>query len=317
MLGYYIHLRLRQFVRFFSFNDVNPLVGIPVLAVLFVFVSLLVFDKLPHAAWVYAGMAALTVAELQQDRTNRYLQSLTDRKTYFRLKLAENLLYYVPFALFLLFRLLFVQFAVCLVFTVVYSAFNVKLARPALKSVRTPYRAYSFEHNYAFRLFFILYLIYIAIMLVAIPAGNVYLFITPYFILLFFVQTAYGLPEEPFYIWVHRMSAGAFLKNKAGQVLRNTFINTLPFLLLGSIFFTGQLVLILICCLFGFVANVGSMLVKYQFYPNDFIVQISQLLLFGFTMACFISPPGIIIVIVFLVYSFFRAKNNLSTYLHA
>jgi hypothetical protein len=84
MLFYYTSLRLKQFIRFYRFSDIHPLIGIPVTIVLFIFVSALLFEKVPSAHWLYLGLALAVITELQQEKRNAYLRQMLSRSNFLK-----------------------------------------------------------------------------------------------------------------------------------------------------------------------------------------------------------------------------------------
>lgn len=311
MLFYYVQLRLKQFLRFYSFSDIHPLLGIPVTLLLFIFLSAMLFVKTPYAGWVYCGLAIYIVTELQPAKHNDYLRQMLPRSMFFKAKLAENLVILLPFFLVMAWYHTWLQLLTAIACIIPYSWFNLKMPKPKLKALRTPYAPYAFEHNMVFRSMFVVYIIYILLLVIGAVVQNFYVFLAPFFIMLFFSTTAYSLPEEPFYIWIYKTGAGNFLFSKLKTLVVNYSITFAPFLLLGALFYTSQLPVVLLCLVVGILALAGCLFIKYHFYPSAIVVQVSQLVFFAFTVACMASPLMLPAVVLFLLFSFLRAKRNL------
>lgn len=315
MVSYYVSLRLKQFLRFYSFSDIHPVIGVPVTIILFLFASALLFDKAPYPTWLYLAVTISAVAQLQSAKTNGFLKQRVSPSVFFQCKLAENAIMLLPFLAVMAYYRCWWQMLIAIAFILPYSRYSIGIAMPKLKAIPTPYMAYAFEFNLAFRTFFLVYIIYIVLLVTGGLVHNFYVFLVPFFLLLFFLQTAFGLIEEPYYIWVYRSSAAGFLFRKLKTICLSYGITILPFLALGAVFYYSELPAIFLCALIGLLAISGGMLIKYHFYPSTIVVQISQLLFFGFTIACVASPLMLPAVLLFMLFSFFRAKRNIKTML--
>jgi hypothetical protein len=204
------------------------------------------------------------------------------------------------------------QIAVAIALIIPYSYFSVKMPKPKLRALRTPFALHAFEQNMAFRSMFLVYIGYLLLLVVGVVSQNFYVFLAPFFILLLLTTTVtYGLPEEPFYIWVYRSGAKVFLFRKLRALLISFGITFLPFALLATIFYSSQLPVVLLCLIVGLLSMVGCLFIKYHFYPSTVVIQISQIVFFGFTVACVASPLMLLVVLPFLVFSFFKAKRNI------
>jgi hypothetical protein len=311
MVQYYVLLRAKQFIRFYSFSDIHPLRGVPITLGLFTFVSALLYDKAPYPAWIYMVLSVAALTELQNEKTNSFLKQMTSRSTFFKIKLAENSLILLPFVLVMAYYHSWLQLIIAIALVIPYSYSSAKLPKPKLKALKTPYAGYAYEGNFGFRSMFFAYVLYAALLIVGCAVHNIYVFMVPFFILLFCMQAVYGEIEEPIYIWMYRTSAGGFLKKKLSVLFRNYLITFAPFLLLGLVFYYAEWPLLLLCFMAGLLANIGSMLIKYHFYPGRMIVQISQMVFFGCTVACLAMPVMLFAVVLFLLFSAYRARTNL------
>lgn len=315
MLSYYITLRLKQFLRFFSFNGMHPAIGLPISTCIFVFISAMVYYKAPYAEWVYLLMAVGSVTELQNVKTNSFLQQMVERKTLFRIKLAENLLVLIPLVVVMCYYHSWWQLAIAILFTILYSNWNKKLPRPKVRSLPVPFKGHAYEANFGFRTMFPAYLLYIVLLIVGSLVQNVYVLLVPFFLQVLFVQLSYGEVEGPQYIWMHRMSATTFLKKKFITLLSNYGIIFTPFLLFGLIAYTNEWPLLLLCFMAGLIAVTGGMLIKYQFYPAQFIIQITQLMFLGGALGGLAMPQLLAVCVVYIIYAAVKARKNIKTIL--
>lgn len=317
MVSTYISLRLKQFARFYSFNGMHPLMGIPLTALLFVALSAYIYYRLPatYAAWVYCAVTIGAITELQNAKSNNFLKQLLSRPAFFKVKLPENLLILLPFVVMMCWQQSWLQLLVVVFFTIPYSFYNSKLPRPQLKAINTPYRGYAYEANFGFRTVFFAYVLYALLLVVGCAVQNVYLLLVPFFLLLFFIQTIYTKMEAPMYIWVYRTTAGAFLRKKFNTLAINYGITFAPFLLLGLVFYTAEWEILLLCFVSGLIATTGSMLIKYHFFQGGVLVQIVQFTFFACIMGGLAMPGMLVTALLFIPYSSWRAKANIKNIL--
>lgn len=315
MVANYIQLRLKQFVRFYSFNGMHPLLGIPLTALVHVVLSALLYDKAPYADWIYAAVAMGTVTELQNDKTNNVLRQMLTKQLFFKVKLLENVMILLPFIIIMAYYQSWLPLLSVLLLIIPYSYSSKKLPKPQIRSLATPYKGYAYEGNFAFRAMFVAYIIYVGLLVVGSLVQNPYVLFIPFFILLYCLQAAYGELESPIYIWTYRMSAGKFLRQKLYTLLRNYIITFLPFLLLGVVIYNEEWQMFLFSFCIGLLSIIGSLFIKYHFYPSRIIVQISQVVFFGITIAGIGVPQMLLLSILFIVYAAYKARRNLQTIL--
>lgn len=315
MTGFYITMRLKQFWRFFSFNQVNPFIGIVSLSFLFIVVSLLLLEKAPYPEWLFAALAVVSVMELQPALSNSFFKEHVDNKTYYRAKLLENIFLILPFIGILLAKQYFIQPMLLMVFVVAYSYYNVKIPKPKLKALKSPYLPYAIEWHNSFRTYAAVYILHLLLLIPGVISGNFYVYLVPFVLLLFFMTTTYGVVEDQFFIWVYRSTANRFLLRKLKAMAAGYTLSFVVFALVGVVFYHTHIGMLMLSLVAGFIALTGSLFIKYHFYPGEFVIQISQVIFFGLTIGSFASPPLGILVILILLFSFFKARNNLKTIL--
>lgn len=315
MVSYYISLRLKQFARFFSFNGIHPFIGMIILFLLFTIVSVAIFQKLPYAVWVYLVLALFSLLELQPPMMNAMLRHQVRPGTFFKAKLLENILIVIPFVVFLGCKMQWGAAALLLLIVVPYSYYSFSLPKAKLRALPSPFPAHAFEYHNMFRMVMPVYVIYLLLLVVGVISGNFYVMLVPFFLLLFVMQMAYGLPEDVSYIWLYRCTAARFLQKKLLVLLLSYSCTFLPFLLTALIFYTSSFGIAVLCFITGLIALTGALFIKYQFYPSVLVTQITQLIFFGFAVSAIASPPVFIIILLFIAFSYARAKRNLKSIL--
>lgn len=315
MTGFYLAMRCRQFLRFFSFNGINPVIGVTLSAIVFLGISEVLFLKMPYAGLFYGVFALLSLVQLQSANSNAFLLQQTSRKVFFKLKVAENMLLAIPFVAELLFHRYYLLSACLFLVIIPYSWFSYSLPKPKRAVLSTPYAKHSFEFQSGFRTYILIYPLHILLLVASVLSINIYVLLAAYFILLFFMSTFYGKVESEEFIWVYRTTAGGFLAKKAFTLFKHYCITFLPSLILGATLFTTQLPVLLLCMITGLLGLVGCIFIKYHFYPSEFVIQLSQMILLGLALFCMLNPVYVLLLIIILLFSFFKAMARLKTIL--
>lgn len=311
MIRYYLTLRLKQFWRFFTFNDFNPVIGILLITVVFVIASSAIFIKLPHAEWVYPVLALLSIVQLQAGKSNSFLKEKVARGTFLKIKLAENSVIAAPFIIELLLHKAYIPALSLGLIILPYSYSSFSISRPRLKSLPSPFLPYSFEFNAGFRTYYVVYILYALLLVAGIISHNYYVYMVPFFIMLFFQSSFYGYVEAPYYIWLNRKTPAGFLLAKLKALSVNYVFTVIPFIALGLVFYHQHWVIILFASFMGLIALAGSMLIKYQFYPAELFIQISQMVFLGITVVSLLNPIFLLLVLLVLGYSYIKAIQKL------
>ena len=139
--------------------------------------------------------------------------------------------------------------------------------------------------------------------------------LVPFIMLLFILVTAYGMLEDRFMIWVYRKTAKGFLWSKFKSLFIGYNISYALFMIVGLIFFTEQAGMLFMCYAAGLMGLTGCMLIKYHFYPGAIVVQISQFVFLGFVIGCFFNPAMVILCMLLMLFSFFKAISKVKSIL--
>ena len=297
------------------FNQFNPVAGILLLAGIFTGISLMVFEKITHAGWIYTALAVVSIMELQSRKGNDFLEKHVDNVTFYRCKLAENMLVLLPFIVVLIFKHCFLQAVILAVFVIPYSYYNLKFPRPKLKALHSPFLSYAVEWHNGFRMYAGVYVLHVLLLVPGVISGNFYVYLVPFFLLLFFMNSTYGVVEDRFFIWVYRSGAGQFLLKKFKALAAGYALSFALFAVVGAIFYPQHIALLLLCLSGGLIALTGSMLIKYHFYPSEFIIQVSQIIFLALVVGGVINPSLMILTLLMLLFSYFKARNKLQTIL--
>jgi hypothetical protein len=314
MVWYYVTLRLKHFWRFYSFNSLHPLIGIPLTILAFSLFSYIFFTKAPHPEWMYLPVGMLGLLQMQNGAANNFLKD-NARRQYVPAKVAENFLIIFPFVVVLIYFKAYWQAVIFGGVVAPYSIFNLSISKPRAIVLRSPYLQYGFEFNYGFRVFSWFYVLHILLLVVGIISQNYKVYLLPFVIQLFFLCSIFGYVEDPFYIWIYRKTPAQFLHSKAWMVCINYCITFALFVVAGLIAYPHHYLLIISITGLGLIAVLGAMVLKYHFYPSAMSIQIAQTIFFFLCLGCIIIPALLVFVVAFFIFSYFRARARLKNIL--
>lgn len=311
MIRYYLSIRLKQFWRFFSFNQFNPILGLVLLLAIFLFVSVAIYEKTTYASWIYMSIAIISISEFQQKQANEFLKYNVDSRSYYWVKLIENAMFAIPFIAFLLYENSMIQALIFVVFVLLYSFFNYKIPKPKLKALKSPFLSHAIEWHNTMRTYIVVFVLQLLLLIPAAISDNFYVFAVMFFILLFFINLTYSTVESEFMIWVYRTTTNSFLLKKLKTLSVSYFSSVLLFFVVGVAFYHTHWQFLVLLILLGYLSVLGSMLIKYQFYPHEVAVQISQLIFFGLIVGSFINPAMAALTVLIMLYAYFKAKRKI------
>ena len=84
------------------------LIGYTLLPIVFILLSNYLFEKTEFANYVYGLFALSFVSKLSEPKRNDFLKSIFNKDRYKKLRLLENIIYCLPFTLFLIYQKQFV-----------------------------------------------------------------------------------------------------------------------------------------------------------------------------------------------------------------
>lgn len=263
----YFRLQYKMANRHFRAFGLAPALAYPLSLVLFVSLSFYIFYKTQHAAYIYPVLALSLVGSLSKKERNVFLQQCFPKQDYQRLRILENLLIALPFALFLMLKLAFWE-ALGLIGVSVLMAF-IKSGNFNNYSLPTPFYRYPFEFTVGFRkTFLFLSMIYfVAVMGFWVDNFNLSVFTL---ILVFATAlTFYMVPEAPFYVWIFAQKPSSFLKHKIWIAIAYANALALPISIAALILYPSFWWVILLAQLVGSLFLIAVILAKYADFPKE------------------------------------------------
>jgi len=291
-MKHYFNLQKIIFERHLRANGVRPWVAYVFGPLLFVGLCLLLLERSNYAAYAIALFGLSLVVRLSGPRRNDFIKIQFRPEEYRKIRLIENTLFVLPFALILLLQgfwaLALVQclFGGALVFLPI-NALNAK-------AFSTPFSKRPWEFATGFRKSWPLLLIAAFLLTMGLRVGNFELSVFSACIPGLVAMGYYGKPEPGFYVWVHTFTPRAFLHRKLMMGCTQLFLLGLPFLVAVFIYFPDRWTVIFSLQLLIQLYLILMITAKYANYPEEIDLQHSFLM-----GAAMVLPPLLFGVIPF------------------
>jgi hypothetical protein len=291
-MRFYFSLQYRMINRRMTDFGIHPVAGYIIMMAAFTVFSLLLFDRIAFAGYVYilAGLSILPA--LGETRRNNFLKTCFTENAYYQVRIIENTVVIFPFVLFLIIKMMILQ-ATVLFLTASLSALITYSAKTNY-TIPTPFGKKPFEFTVGFRNTFIVILLAYFLLVMSAITGNFNLGIASLILLFLVFATFYLNPEDEFYVWIFKSKPVEFLMGKIKTAsLYSTFLSLPLVITLGIIFpenagnISGFLVL-------GYIYLATVILAKYSSFPRQ--ISLPQFIVLVLTVW---FPPLLLAVIPF------------------
>ncbi|MDR1756344.1 MAG: hypothetical protein LBR65_05200 [Culturomica sp.] len=286
----YIKLQYLLTNRKLSAFGVHPAIGYPLLLLLFIGLSTYLFNKTTFAPYAYTLIALYFTAKLSEIRRNDFLKICFGRIQYRKIRLLENLIVVLPFAIFLLYKEHYIPPFLLVATTILLALLNVNITYNI--PLPTPFYKKPFEFTVGFRNTFFLFIIAYALTAIAVTVNNFNLGIFSLLLIFLTVLCYYLKPENEYFVWAYSATPAQFLIEKIKTAFRFSFYLCLPILLTLSLFYTENTGVLLLFTALGYLYLVAVILAKYAAFPGE--IDLMQAIMLSIT---FIFPPMLIAVI--------------------
>lgn len=280
-----------------------PVVPVLVLiAIVFIAFSWSLFQKISYAGYVYALLALSFVTKNSEISRNDFLKFVFSARQYLFIRLLENVLTAFAFVIFLCWKQAFLLAGILILLSAALSVVNIRM--PGHVTIPTPFYKRPFEFIAGFRKLLLLFIIAFAVSIIAVIYDNINLALFTLAVIFLLCSSFYSDPEDEFYVWVHSLSAAAFLKEKMQTALLYSTLMTLPVAILLVIVFPSFAWMVALLQLLGYGYLITVLLAKYAAYPNRMSLPQSILLAAGIVV-----PPLILVLIPFF---YIQSKKQLN-----
>lgn len=301
-MKYFFRLQFLRLTRTLSDWGLPPWIAFVLFPLAFVGLSQVLFAQVSGAAYLYVGLYYLSVQPLSAPPRDRFLRLTFPERTVLRIRLSEQLVFALPFLLFLLYKAAFTPALLLLGLAILTAFVRVSVRLPYFRV--TPFSFQPFEFAVGFRgVYTLLFFVY-GISWMGIWADNFGLSWFLIFVLMFFGASFYFKPEPIFYVWMYARTPRTFLWEKFRKGIWHSTLMAAPTLLPLLFFYPYQAGLTLLLWLQGVLCLALALLMKYASYPYQLSSITTLFLIFAF-----VFPP---LLLGLLPYFYIMSQKNLS-----
>lgn len=266
-MRFYFQLQILRIARFFREAGVNPAVGGVLTGVLFLGISLLIFEKLDSAVYVYVGLAILLLSPLNSRTRIEFLKGIFSQNTFRLIRLFENVTIAIPFGLVLTLQGEYVFSVLLLFLSALMSFFS--FGSPVSLVIPTQFGKQPFEFTRGFRQMLWAFILVYILATISVIVGNYNLGVFSLILIYLISLSFYNKPEPLYFVWVHSCSTKAFLKRKILIAVKYVTFLAVPIAIALVLFNPSNVLIIVAVLVIGPLYTVLSLLAKYAYYPSE------------------------------------------------
>ena len=298
----YFQLQIKILNRRMIDFGLPVLIGYAILPVVFVLLSNYLFEKIEFANYVYGLFALIFISKLSEPKRNDFLKSIFNTYNYKKLRIVENIIYCLPFTLFLIYKKQFMFSITLNLFVICTMLFNFSTNLNAV--IPTPFGKKPFEFTVGFRKSFYVFPIAYFLTYISVSVGNFNLGIFSMLLIGIICFSYYSKIENDYFVWNYNLSPKEFLIEKTKTCLLFFTFLILPIIITLGFSFISQIDILIVFILLCYAYLITIIFAKYSSFPND--MSISQGILIGLSL---VFPP-ILILFIPLFYSQSIKKLN-------
>ena len=302
MIKYYFSLQVKLFNRKITSLGVQPMWTYFLILLFFVIASELVFIKLSYASIVYSFIALQPAFFLADKSRNNFIRACFRSNNYRKIRLLENIILTIPFAIFLAVKNLPAISCLLLITSSIISLINVRQSMSI--TIPTPFGRRPFEFLTGFRRTFIIYPVAMYILVQAVSSHNINLALALLGLMYCIIYSFYLKSEDTYFVWIYSLTPVNFLRKKIVTAVSQSLVFALPVSLTALYISTGTWYIIPLILFLANLYLVTIILAKYSNYPDQ--ISIPQAILLGISMMF----PLLLIFIIPLFYK--RALRSLN-----
>ncbi len=302
----YFQLQFKMLNRKMIDFGLPLLIGYTLLPFVFILLSNYLFGKTEFANYIFGLLALSFVSKLSEPKRNDFLKSIFNKKNYRNLRLVENLIYCMPFTLFLVYKKQFVFSIILNLLVVIITLFNFNTNVNV--TIPTPFSKKPFEFTVGFRKTFYVFPIAYFLTYVSISVGSFNIGVFSMLLIGIICFSYYSKIENEYFIWNFNLSPKEFLLEKTKTCLLFFTLLTLPIIIALSISFFNQIDILIVFLLLSYVYLTTIIFAKYSTFPNE--MNMSQGILIAIS---FMFPP---MLFIFIPLFYLQSIKKLNTILN-
>lgn len=257
----------------------------------------LLLNRSALVSWLIVFFGLSTVQQLSDRARNDFLRGLYRGNDYRNIRLVENVAVLLPFLLLLTIEGTLRGSVACWAGALVLWVVGMSMAwwtnRPRFaRALPTPFSRRPFEFAAGFRRYWWVLLIAVFLLVQGIRVGNFELGVFAAGIAALTGCQAVARPEPVFYVWIHTLSATAFLRRKMLTSTWHQLLLVSPFLLALGVAFPERWLVLLVVLALSVVYVLLWLLAKYACFPRELNVGHAFIIALGMVL-----PPALLIII--------------------
>ncbi|MBU2997912.1 ABC transporter permease [Cellulophaga baltica] len=285
----YFQLQFKLLNRKIIDFGVPLILAYTLLPVLFTLVLNYLYSKTEFAIPILILSSISFIYKLSEPNRNDFLKTIFNNKNYKKIRIVENLIFSLPFSLFLLYKFELLYFLLLNVLAVCFSFLNFKASNNLI--IPTPFNKKPFEFIIGFRKTFYIFPVAYILTYISISETNFNLGVFCMLLIGLVCLFYYSNLENEYFIWNFNQSPKHFLKEKVKTCAINFTILSSPILLTLSIYFHTQIDILALFFLLCITYQATVIFAKYTAFPNE--ISMSEGILIALS---FMFPPILIII---------------------
>lgn len=267
MTGNFLQLQFKLANRWLKDSGIHPFAAYFIAAIIFVFLSLRLFNETEFAGYIYIIIAIAVVTLFSERRRNEFLKTCFKKSKYREIRIVENLLAIVPFIIILLFKHNFIASAILIPAGAALSFLDRGVTLNF--TLPTPFYKRPFEFTVGFRRNFYFIALLYGLAVIATVVGNYNLGVFSAILLFLVIAGFYSGLENEYYIWLYNADPAGFLADKIRTAILYATGIILPVMLWLSVFFFHNIIYLLLIALAGYALLVCVVIAKYASYLEE------------------------------------------------
>jgi len=278
------------------------LIGYTLIPFIFILLSNYIFEKTEFANYIYGLLALSFVSKLSEPKRNDFLKFIFNKNQYRNLRLVENIIYCMPFTLFLVYKKQFISLIILNLSVIIITLFN--FSSNVNVTVPTPFSKKPFEFTVGFRKTYFIFPTAYFLTYISVAVDNFNLGIFAMLLIGITCFSYYSKIENDYFVWNYNLSSKEFLLEKTKTCLIYFSLLCLPIIITLGIFFFNQIDILIVFILLCYAYLIIIIFAKYSSFPNE--MNMSQ----GILIATSFMFPPILIIFIPLFYSQSIKKLN-------
>ena len=282
------------------------LIGYTLLPFVFVLLSNCLFEKTEFANYIYGLLAVSFVSKLSEPKRNDFLKSIFNKYNYKKLRILENIIYCLPFTLFLIYQKQFLFSVILNLCVTIIMLFN--FSTNLNVTIPTPFSKNPFEFTVGFRKTFYVFPIAYFLTYISVTVGNFNLGVFSMLLIGITCFSYYSKTENEYFVWNYNLSSKEFLLEKMKTCLTYFSILSLPIIITLGISFFNQIDILIVFIFLCYAYLTTIIFAKYSSFANE--MNMSKVILIGLS---FMFPP---ILLIFIPLFYSQSIKKLNTILN-